>query len=175
MLLNKWHLDREKEKAMKSVCICASQRFKKEVEEFADRLEELGVMVFRPNFRYHRREMIGKEEAERLQSRSYRERVPALVHEHFNKLRKADVCFVFNPGGYVGVNTTLEIGFAHGRDMVIYALEPEKDVEEGGELCRQLLYTEIVSTPEKLAEKLGYPLPKPTSKQGEEDEDAEVS
>lgn len=140
---------------MKSVCICASQRFKGEVEEFANRLRGLGVpVVFQPNFKHHRKEMIEKPEAERLQSKSYAAKVPGFVFEHFNKLRKSDVCYVFNKDGYAGVNTTLEIGFAHGRDMIIYSYEPELATEDGGEPCRDILFTDIIKTPEELFHKL---------------------
>lgn len=140
---------------MKSVCICSSQRFKTEVEEFAKKLRELGApVVFEPNFKRHRKEMIEKPESERLQSKSYAEKVPGYVYEHFNKLRKADVCYVYNKEGYAGINTTLEIGFAHALDMLIYAYNPELKPEEGGEICREILFTEIIKTPEELFHKL---------------------
>lgn len=140
---------------MKSVCICSSQRFKAEVEEFSKCLKELGApVVFEPNFKRHRKDMIEKPEAERLQSKTYAGKVPAYVYEHFNKLRKADVCYVYNKDGYAGINTTLEIGFAHALDRLIYAYSPELEPEEGGEICRDILFTEIVTTPEELFHKL---------------------
>lgn len=111
-------------------------------------------IVFEPNFNRHSRKMIEKEEKERLKSKSYRDKIPALVHEHFDRIRKADICYVYNKKGYVGVNTTLEIGFAHGKNMVIYALEPERPIEFGGEVCRDILFTEIVTTPEELFKRL---------------------
>jgi len=140
---------------MRSVVICGSQRFKDEIAAFANDLRELGVpVVFEPNFRRQRKEMLTKDEKDRLKSQSYRERVPAMVHEHFNRIRKADVCYIYNKGGYLGINTTLELGFAHGKNMVIYALEPEKSVEEGGEICRDILFTEIIDSPEELVKRL---------------------
>jgi len=140
---------------MKSVVICGSQRFNDEIEHFAARLRRLGVPeVFTPNFKYLRKEFTLRDEKDRLMSKNYRKQIPALVLQHFDRIRKADICFVYNKNGYLGVNTTLEIGFAHGRDMIIYSLEPESAVEEGGELCRDILFTEIVSTPEELLEKL---------------------
>ena len=80
--------------------------------------------------------------------------MPALVHEHFDRIRKADVCYIYNKEGYLGVNTTLELGFAHGKNMIIYALEPEKPLEHGGEICRDILFTEIVVRPEDLMKRL---------------------
>lgn len=140
---------------MKSLVICGSQRYKDDIKKWATRLRALGVpIVFEPNFERQRKAMLKKKERERLKSRSYRDRVPAMVHEHFDRIRKADVCYVYNKNGYLGVNTTLELGFAHGKNMVIYAYEPEKPVELGGEVCRDILFTEIVDTPEELVKRL---------------------
>lgn len=140
---------------MKTVVICGSQRYKDEIATFAKRLRKLGCpVVFEPNFARQRKKMLQQKESVRLQVRSYRERVPAMVHEHFDRIRKADVCYVYNKDGYLGVNTTLELGFAHGKNMVIYALEPEKAVEQGGEICRDILFTEIIDRPEELIRRL---------------------
>ena len=94
------------------------------------------------------------EEKERLAIDEYRNRVPTMVLQHFDRIRRADICYIYNKEGYVGVNTTLEIGFAHGKDMVIYALEPENHHTKGGEICRDIMFTEIIRTPEELFEKL---------------------
>jgi len=140
---------------MKSVVICGSQRYRDEIKKFAERLRKFGVpIVFEPNFERQREKLIRSEEKDRLKSKSYRDRVPAMVHEHFDRIRKADVCYIYNKKGYLGINTTLELGFAHGKNMVIYALEPEKPVEHGGEICRDILFTEIVDKPEELVKRL---------------------
>ena len=140
---------------MKSVVICGSQRYKGEIRSFVDKLKALGVgVVFEPNFQRQRTRMLKKKEKDRLLSKSYRIRVPAMVHEHFDRIRKADVCFVYNKEGYLGVNTTLEVGFAHGKNMIIYAFEPEKPPNFGGEICRDILFTEIINTPEELMKRL---------------------
>jgi len=140
---------------MKSVVICGSQRFNDEINQFAARLRKLGApIVFTPDFKYIRKSKLQLEEKDRLASHSYRKQVPTLVHQHLDRIRRADVCFVFNKNGYVGVNTTLEIGFAHGKEMIIYALEPEIHVENGGEPCRHILFAEILDTPEELYKRL---------------------
>ena len=140
---------------MKTVVICGSQRYKDEITAFAQRLRSLGCpVVSEPNFARQRKKMLKQKESVRLRVRSYRERVPAMVHEHFDRIRKADGCYVYNKDGYLGVNTTLELGFAHGKNMVIYALEPEKPIEHGGEVCRDILFTEIIDMPEELIKRL---------------------
>lgn len=140
---------------MKTVVICGSQRYNDEIAQFAARLRKLGVpQVFVPNFKYLRKSVIALEEKDRFKSKSYKKQIPALVLEHFDRIRKADICFFYNKNGYLGINSTLELGFAHAKDMLIYSLEPEIDVNEGGELCRDILFTEIVKTPEELIKKL---------------------
>jgi len=120
-----------------------------------DSLKKLGVpMVFEPNFEDQSSEFANKEERERLQDESYRSQVPAMVHAHFERIRKADVCYIYNKDGYLGVNTTLELGYAHGKGMIIYALESEQEYEAGGEICRDILFTEIIKTPAELVKQL---------------------
>jgi hypothetical protein len=135
---------------MKSVVICGSQRYKKEIIEFAKQLEHLGVpLVLIPDFRWTRDRMLSAHEAERLKSKRYRARLPGVVRGHLHKILKADVCFVYNRKGYIGVNTTLEIGAAAALNKFIFALEPDKS-----EPCRDILFDKIVSTPEELVEYL---------------------
>ncbi len=141
---------------MKSVVICGSSRYIDEINQFAARLKQLGAsLVFTPNFNTRRKSfMTTLEERERMESKTYRTQLPAFVLQHIDRIRKADICFVYNKGGYLGVNTTLELGFAHGREMLIYALESEGALDQGGEICRGVLFADIVPTPEELFEKL---------------------
>lgn len=140
---------------MRSVVICGSMRFSEEIDQFAERLMRLGVpLVLTPDFKDTKKDFRELPERERLASIPYRKQVPEFVLRHLDRIRKADICFVYNKGGYLGVNTTIEVGFAHGRDMVIYALEREGPIENGGEICREILFTDIISTPESLVERL---------------------
>ena len=130
-------------------------RHSEDIETFAARLRQLGVpVVLTPDFGDLRKDFRELPEHKRLSFHDYKRQVPELVLRHFDRIRKADVCFVYNRNGYLGVNTTLEVGFAHGRDMVIYALEKEGPSEQGGEICREVLFTDIVSSPEELVERL---------------------
>lgn len=141
---------------MKSIVICGSQRYKDGIYDFADRLVKLGApLVLTPDFNSdeHRR-LFQKEERERLQVPSYRMQVPNLVLAHFERMRKAEVCFIYNKNGYLGVNTTLEVGYAHGKGIPIYALERECSIEQGGEICREILFTDIIATPDELIKRL---------------------
>src|SRR3989344_4895373 len=101
---------------MKSVVFCSSQRFKKEMSEFIAELRHVAKdkgmhpVVLEPNFGETEERLGVFHEKERLNDASYKETVAGKVYDHlFRKVRVADVCFVFNKDGYLGVNTTGEL------------------------------------------------------------------
>ncbi len=125
---------------MRPLVICCSQRFKQELYEFVQFLEKKGVLVFSPNFRHHRRDFIRKDEDQRLESDSYRDKVPGLVWAHFNNIETVKgmggVCLIFNPltkgrkkmkYGYVGSNTQGEVGGATILKMPLIFLRPHRE------------------------------------------------
>lgn len=124
---------------MKSVVICGSSRFKKEIREFARELKDMGVLVFEPHLHS------GDEEWERLSDDFKNFAAMGLTYDHFRKIKIADVVFVYNKDGYIGNSTTLEMGCAVGMGKPIYAL-----CEDKGEICRQILFQDIASSPDKL-------------------------
>lgn len=60
----------------------------------------------------------------------------------------ADIVFVYNKDGYCDNSTTLEIGYAVAANKPLYALSADD------ELCRHVLFREIIQTPEELAKRL---------------------
>jgi len=127
---------------MKTVVLCGSRRFKSEMREFGKKLKELGVVVFEPYLHS------GQDEWAKL-SDDYKKFVAlGLTHDHFYKIQMADVVFVFNKDGYAGNSTTLEIGYAVATGKPIYALTSDE------ELCRHVLFREIISLPEELVKRL---------------------
>ena len=129
---------------MRSVVICGSRRFKPEIREFAKKLKEKGVLVYEP-YLYEE-----SDEGNQL-SQEYKDFVAlGLTHNHFYKISMAEVVFVYNKDGYIGNSTTLEIGFAVALGKPIYALS---DADE--EICRKVLFSKAVKTPEELIKELG--------------------
>lgn len=127
---------------MKSIVLCGSRRFKPEIREFGERLKELGVVVFEPYLHS------GQDEWQKL-SDDYKKFVAlGLTHDHFYKIKMADVVFIYNKDGYCGNSTTLEIGYAVGVSKPLYALSKDE------ELCRHVLFREIIKTPEDLVKRL---------------------
>lgn len=84
--------------------------------------------------------MIGKSEQERLKSRIYEAKVPGMVRAHLQRIRQAHdlggIGLIFNPlpdkrqkkeYGYIGRNTTLEIGAMEYANMVVLFMRPHQD------------------------------------------------
>jgi nucleoside 2-deoxyribosyltransferase len=127
---------------MKSVAICGSRRYKKEIREFASELKKAGVVVYEPILNDDPR-------ISELPSHFKRFAFLGLTHHQFDFIRKADVIFFYNKDGYLGNSSTLELGFATALGKPIYALTEDKD-----EPCRNVLFDEVIKTPEELIEKL---------------------
>ena len=128
---------------MKSVVLCGSRRFKSEMFAFRDKLRDMGITVYSPYLHS------GQEEWTSL-SEDYQKFIAlGLTHDHVYKIKMADAVFIFNKDGYAGVSTTMEVGCALALGKPIYALE------EDDELCRNVLYREIINTPEELVKRLG--------------------
>src|ERR1700690_2364223 len=119
---------------MRSVVVCGSKRFNKEISVFCDKLEDEGVVVFRPNINepIFENQKIHSKHATRIIFKG-------LTLEHFDMIRKSNVCFIYNKNGYVGVSVSLEIGFANALGKTIYALESST-----GDPCRDSLIDEVV-------------------------------
>lgn len=152
---------------MKSVVFCSSQRFSKELRAFIVQLRKAAakkkqhLIILEPNFGdWENRFPKNTHEKDRLRDSSYRASVGGLVYDHlFRKVRVADVCFVFNKDGYLGVNTTGELFAAAMAGKLCYALDPRAlmghyphDLYE--EPSAHKLIHEVIATPEELLKRL---------------------
>ena len=151
---------------MRSVVFCASIRFRNELADFVNRLQAEAaktgrhVHVLTPNFEDDDPKLSKMEEKDRLKDDLYRAIVAGKVYDHlFRKVRGADVCFIFNKGGYIGANTNGELFAAAVLGKTIYALEdktlmgsyPHGLYEEPS--SRKFIH-DIVSDPEELLKRL---------------------
>lgn len=128
---------------MKTVVLCGSRRFKPEIRKFAQKLRNAGVVVYEPYLHS------GQEEWEGL-SDAYKKFIAlGLTHDHFYKIKMANIVFLYNKDGYCGNSSTLELGYAMALGKPIYALS-NKDTE----LCRLVLFREIIKSPRELIKKL---------------------
>ncbi len=124
---------------MKSIVLCGSRRFKPEIKKLASELKKLGVVVYAPYLHE------GKGEWEKL-SEEYKKFIAlGLTHDHFYKIKMAEVVYVYNKGGYAGVSTTLELGCAVALGKPIYAYS-----DEDTELCRLILFRGILKSAKEI-------------------------
>lgn len=124
--------------------------------------KEKGVRltVLHPEFLLDQHNLHHLPEKERLQHPIYRAEVAGKVYDHlFRKVKVADVCFVYNKGGYIGVNVAGELFAAAVLGKMVYALDektlmghfPNDLYEEPS--VRKLIH-EVISSPEDLLERL---------------------
>lgn len=69
-----------------------------------------------------------------------------LTLEHFDWVRKAEICFVFNKGDYAGVSVAMEMAYACALGKPTFALSAKT-----GDPCRDALIDKVVKTPKSLA------------------------
>ena len=152
---------------MKSVVFCSSQRFSQDLKQFITDLRQVAdskgqhLVILEPNFG-EEEEKFSKDahEKERLTDFQYRASVAGKVYDHlFRKVRVADVCFIFNKDGYLGVNTTGELFAAAMAGKICYALDHRtlmgqypRDLYE--EPCVHKLIHEVIVNPEELFKRL---------------------
>ncbi len=117
-------------------------------------------MIFDPEFEKRLEDFESAHEKERMKDDIYRASIAGSVCDHlFRKVRIADVCFIFNKDGYLGVNTNGELFVAAVLGKTVYALEdktlmgsyPQDLYEEPS--SRKLIH-EIVATPQDLLKRL---------------------
>lgn len=114
----------------KTIVICASVSFYKQVIEFRDRLQKKGFKVIVPklaevmeqsgdyNFENHKKNYPGKD---------FDKGKRDAIKRHFKKIEKADLLLVLNYDkkgikGYIGGNVLMEMGLAFYLGKPIYIL-----------------------------------------------------
>jgi hypothetical protein len=125
---------------MKSVVICGSSRFSEEMREFAKKLKDLGVLVYEPHL-YRASGGVWSE----IKDFDKKFVALGLTHDHFYKIRMADIVYVYNKDGYVGPSTTLEIGYSVALNKPIFVYE-----ENDEEPCRKVLFSRVIKQAEDL-------------------------
>ncbi len=129
---------------MKSVVVCGSKRYAAEISKFCKELEKLGVLVFEPNFKEP------LPESTEFSSANLKQIIfKGLTLEHFDWIRKSEVCYVFNKDNYVGVSVSMEMAYATALGKPVFALSAET-----GDPCRDALIDRVFTNPAALAKVL---------------------
>lgn len=122
----------------KTIVICGSRKFKAEIREWALYLRSNGVIVFEPYLQGYSFDSLGSEEYAYFIANG-------LTRHHFDMIKKADVCFIFNKDNYIGNSVTLEMGCASAMNRIIIGLEPDTT-----EICTDVLFDFYINSKEDL-------------------------
>ncbi len=127
---------------MKSVVVCGSKRYRKQMALFCEQLEKLGVLVFEPSFSDPPITEDDVIHSEFATSKIFK----GLTLEHFDWIRKAEICYIYNRDDYAGVSVTLEMAYASalGKPIIAYS-------DKTGDPCRDILIDKVIKTPKQLA------------------------
>lgn len=129
---------------MRSVVVCGSKKYKAEIATFCAELEQLGVLVFEPSIQEPSLEDT-KLHSDYVTAKLFK----GLTLEHFDWIRKADVCYVYNQDDYVGVSVTMEMAYASALSKPIFALNAKT-----GDPCRDAIIDKVVTSAKDLAKLL---------------------
>lgn len=125
---------------MRSIALCSSKRHATEIAAWAQQLRQMGCIVFEPNFC----EPIPEDSG--FASTHVKAMVfKGITFEHFEWIKRADICFVLNLEETCGASVTLEMGYAFALGKIIAAYNPNTS-----DPCRDALIDFVTPTPEKL-------------------------
>lgn len=120
---------------MKTVTVCGSGKFRDFIHGVCDGLEKNGIIVLRPPLHNIGKYQIDEEGTLLLWK--------GATHAHLNRIKTADLCIMVNPNGYLGVGSTLELGYAVSLGKLIISLEGDE------EKAREALFDIILHTSDK--------------------------
>ena len=128
----------------KSVVVCASKRYADEVKIFCKELIDAGILVFEPDIYESLPENIEMESA-----KMKHDIFTGLTLKHFDWIRKADICFIYNKDNYIGTSVTMEMAYATALGKPVFCLSSET-----GDPCTNSLVDKTVASAQELADLL---------------------
>ena len=123
---------------MKRVVFSGSVKNYPAIKPWAELLKRRNIDVYLPSMKIDPKDFAQLTPTRQLELKR------EFMLEHNLQIDRADILFLFNPGGYVGNSVTLEIGYAMGRKKLIYALHFDN------EFGREGAYAGHCSTPSEL-------------------------
>lgn len=117
-------------KLPKRVCLCGSFRFFDELARLESFLVDEGAACYAPEPFHFRDKRCPSRYGSSWHALSYKEKLVESKQAEsafLGKIDKADVLYVVNPTGYVGMSVVFEIGYAYAKRKKIYVQEPIED------------------------------------------------
>lgn len=106
---------------MPVLTLCGSGKFRDEVFASAQHLSDHGFTVLAPPL--HRFDLLLQDQVEELHQLAWKGATLA----HFGRIAKCDGLYLVNPTGYVGVSTTLELGYGYALGKIVIAMQPDPE------------------------------------------------
>lgn len=123
------------DKTMIIITPCGSGRFKEFIHALSARLEQMGFIVLTPPL--HNIDKLTANSADECKLLAWK----GATFAHLHRVGKGDVCLVINPTGYIGLSTTLELGYAVALGKLVVALQHDK-----AEPAREGLFDFVLET-----------------------------
>lgn len=129
---------------MAIITACGSGKNRELIHLICEKLEEKGHIVLTPPLHN-----IGKY-TDNMDLEGETLLWKGATFAHLNRIKTANVCIMVNPKGYLGVGSTLELGYAVALGKLIIALQHDD------ELARESLFDIVLEceNAEKIAEKI---------------------
>ena len=121
---------------MAIITTCGSGKNKELIHSLCKKLEDKGHIVLTPPLHNIDKYASGMDlEGETLLWKG-------ATFAHFNRIKTANVCIIVNPQGYLGVGSTMELGYAAALGKLIIALQHDE------ELARESLFDIVLECEE---------------------------
>lgn len=112
----------------RTICICGSFKFFREMGEAAQFLKKQGFNVYMPEPSHIRHGHKPEELKEKYDEETLKKWEGEGAFIHLGNIRKSDAVYIYNQGSYLGPAVTVEIGFALALKKPIYAKAKVKDI-----------------------------------------------
>ncbi len=119
-------------RSKKKIVLAGSYRkYLKEVCDIKKNLEDSGYMVLEPScgevINQGSEFIVMKDNVSSGKKEITEEDMMKIEEKFLNSLRKADIVYVINKNGYIGLSAAMEIGFANAIKKPVYCLEEPSD------------------------------------------------
>ncbi|MEW8333693.1 MAG: hypothetical protein AB2651_19180 [Candidatus Thiodiazotropha sp.] len=127
---------------MLKICVCGSSKFKELIYDVCDGLQNNGFIVLQPPL--HNINSLSSDCNEEGKLLMWK----GATFAHMYRINVSDICLFVNPNGYMGISSTLELGYAIAKEKLIYALRDDS------ELARQSTFFKVINSeyPEEIVD-----------------------
>jgi hypothetical protein len=128
------------------VCLCGSFRFYDEIVGVKELLVGLGISCLEPHPFIYRDKLNPSEFIHQWNSLTHAEKLKSsreAEKDFLSKIDEADILYVVNPNGYIGLSVTLEIGYACAKKKPVFSLHSIEDYTIMSMVCGVIKPQEI--------------------------------